>query len=290
MTDDLNDILSDEDLFKDLNMDRSLFNNERYKRTVFVNTKSSQRKNMGRRFDVYKEIFDQVRADISEGYRQIKPFEDMDSGTKISKESPIKQGAFYIDNGVMLYIDNIYNPKTGESVLSSTNRNDKVHAIFENGTENHMKLLSLISSLYDRKRNGRFVTEKSDKNESLYGVGITTGYIYVVKYAGTDSRILNMENLYKIGFANDVKKRIANSSNEATYLFAPVKLVATFEIKNVDARKVETYIHHSLARNRVELSILSPSGKEITVKEWFAIGYDEIRNIINKMVVDIQSY
>ncbi len=33
----------------------------------------------------------------------------------------------------------------------------------------------------------------------------TTGYIYVVKYAGTDNRFLELDNLYKIGVATDIK-------------------------------------------------------------------------------------
>lgn len=289
MHDDLSDILSDESLFEDLDIDEKLFSNKRYSRTVAVKTRSSQRKRMGTRFDEYKDLFNQVQSDLANGYRKIKSFDEVDKGRKIGKENPIKQGTFYVDNGVMLYIDKIYNPKTGEAILISTNRNDRVHAVFENGTENDMKLLSLISSLYDKKRNGRFVTEKSNLPvENKSEKNITTGFIYVVKYAGKDSRFLNMENLYKIGFAKDVKSRLANSVNEATYLFAPVKLVCEFEIQNVDARKVETYIHHVLTSNRLELSVTSPNGKSILVREWFAIELDEIQTIINKMIVDLQ--
>ena len=75
---------------------------------------------------------------------------------------------------------------------------------------------------------------------------ITTGYIYVVKYAGKDERFLKMENLYKIGYAKDITKRLANTENESTYLYSPVKLVTSYEIQNIDARKVETYLHHAL--------------------------------------------
>ena len=288
MIDDLNDILADDSLFKDLELDTSLFSNQRYKRTVFLKTKSSKRKQMGIQFDRYKKLFDEVRADLSNGYRKIKAFDDIYSGSKISKANPIKQGNFYIDNGVMLYIDRIYDPETNESKPVSTNRNDRVFLVFENGTKNDMKLLSLISSLYDKKRNGRFVTDKYDIEVIENEKNITTGYIYIAQYAGSDIRFLNMANLYKIGFAKDVKRRLANSKNEATYLFAPVKIICTFEIQNVDARKVETYLHHMLANRKLELSLTAPNGKVITVNEWFAIDLDEIQNIINKLIVDLQ--
>ncbi|WP_127058638.1 GIY-YIG nuclease family protein [Veillonella ratti] len=288
MHDDLSDILSDDSLFENLDMDNRLFSNKRYKRTVAAKIKSSQRKKMGPEFDKFKKIFSQVRVDLSEGRREIKAFDNITSGNKISKRNPIKQGNFYIDNGIMLYIDKIYDTESGKPKLVSTNRNDRVCAIFENGTKNDMKLLSLISSLYDKKRNGRFITAKSDEILNENSLSITTGYIYVVKYAGNDTRFLKMPNLYKIGFAKNIKQRLANSINEATYLFAPVTLVCAFEIQNVDARKVENYMHHMLASNRLDLSLIAPNGKNVTVKEWFIINLEEIHSIINEMIVKLQ--
>ncbi len=288
MHDNLDDILSDESLFADLEMDQNLFSNERYRRTVAVKARSSQRKRMNEGFNEYKWRFTQVQDDVARGHRKIKSFDDIHTGDKISKENPIKQGSFYIDNGIMLYIDRIYDPKTGESKQSSTNRNDKIHVVYENGTENDVKLLSLISSLYDTKRLGRFVTDVIDKSLDDSGKSITTGYIYVVRYAGKDPRFLHMENLYKIGFAKDVKKRLDNTANESTYLFAPVELVCEFEVQNIDVRKVEKYIHHRLADKRVDLSVVAPNGRQMTIKEWFLIDLENIQYIINKMVIDLQ--
>ena len=160
--------------------------------------------------------------------------------------------------------------------------------MYENGTENFIWLLSLVSSLYDKKRNGRLVTEKIANLEIMGEKHITTGYIYVVKYAGKDERFLKMENLYKIGYAKDITKRLSNTENESTYLYSPVKLVTSYEIQNIDARKVETYLHHALADKRLELSLISASGKEITVNEWFAVSLDEVSKLVQEMVVKLQ--
>lgn len=225
-----------------------------------------------------------VRADLADGSRQIRNISDVE----ISQKSPIKQGNFYIDNGVMLYVDKIYNPETGQEVSESTDRKYKVHTVYENGTENFIWLLSLVSSLYDKKRNGRLVTEKIANLEIMGEKHITTGYIYVVKYAGKDERFLKMENLYKIGYAKDITKRLSNTENESTYLYSPVKLVTSYEIQNIDARKVETYLHHALADKRLELSLISASGKEITVNEWFAVSLDEVSKLVQEMVVKLQ--
>ena len=226
MFDDLDDILSDDSLFEGLELDSKLFDSKRYKRTVSVKTKSHQRKSMGNHFSYYKNLFMAVRADLADGSRQIRNISDVE----ISQKSPIKQGNFYIDNGVMLYVDKIYNPETGQEVSESTDRKYKVHTVYENGTENFIWLLSLVSSLYDKKRNGRLVTEKIEDLKIMGEKHITTGYIYVVKYAGKDERFLKMENLYKIGYAKDITKRLSNTENESTYLYSPVKLVTSYEI------------------------------------------------------------
>ena len=71
MHDDLEDILSDESLFADLEMDQNLFSNERYRRTVAVKASSSQRKRMSEGFNEYKWRFAQVQEEVARGYRKI---------------------------------------------------------------------------------------------------------------------------------------------------------------------------------------------------------------------------
>src|SRR5699024_11370709 len=130
---------------------------------------------MGNHFSYYKNLFMAVRADLADRSRQIRKISDIN--VEISRNSPIKQGNFYIDNGVMLYVNKIYNPETGQEVSESTDRKYKVHTVYENGTENFIWLLSLVSSLYDKKRNGRLVTEKIEDLEIMGEKHITTGYI-----------------------------------------------------------------------------------------------------------------
>lgn len=289
MNDDLDDILSDESLFEGFESDDRLFNTQRYKRTVSKLSTSSGRKKMRQGITVYQKLFDRVRMEIASGQRQIKSFNETLEGHRISKKNPIKQGNFYIDNGIMLYIDKIYDPDTLEEVSESTNRRYKVHAIYENGTENHIWLLSLISSLYDTNRHGRFVTELLSDIELMGDTRVTTGCIYVVRYAGQDKRFLNMENLYKIGYAKDVEQRLSFTENQATYLFSKVNLVAKFEIQNLDARLVERYLHHYFSHYQVSLSAESPTGKTIEVREWFVIPLDDIEDQLQKMIISIQT-
>lgn len=286
MMDNLDDILNDDELFENFETDKSLFNTKRYQGTVRASSRSSSRKRVQTGFEVYRNLFTQVHADIASGRRHIKSIEEASQGNRISRKNPIKQGNFYVDNGVMLYVAKIYDPQTNVEVNQSTDRKYKVHIVYENGTENHVWLLSLISSLYDKKRSGRLVTEPLD---SIYMLGEeaptyhTTGYIYIVKYAGNDSRFTELDNLYKIGVATDIKKRLSNSKNEATYLFAPVHLVASYDIQNVSANKLEKYLHDIFSDKRVQLETVSPTGKKISVNEWFVVELEEIDQKINEL-------
>ncbi|HFI0424475.1 TPA: GIY-YIG nuclease family protein [Streptococcus suis] len=286
MIDDLDDILNDDELFENFETDKSLFSTKRYQGTVRASSRSSSRKRVQTGFEVYRNLFTQVHADIASGKRYIKSIEEASQGNRISRKNPIKQGNFYVDNGVMLYVAKIYDPQTNAEVNQSTDRKYKVHIVYENGTENHVWLLSLISSLYDKKRSGRLVTEPLD-SISMLGedapIYHTTGYIYIVKYAGNDSRFLELDNLYKIGVATDIKKRLSNSQNEATYLFAPVHLVASYDIQNVSANKLEKYLHDTFSDKRVQLETISPTGKKISVNEWFVVELEEIDRKINEL-------
>lgn len=287
MTDTLDDILNDDSLFEEFAPASKLFDTRRYQGTVRVADKIATRKRMTTGFDHYQTLFQSVQADIASGRRQIIPISEVE----ISQKSPIKKGNFYIDNGLMLYVNSIYHPETGEEVPESTNRKYKVHTVYQNGTENHIWLLSLVSSLYDTKRSGRLVTELVQDISLLGEERVnyhTTGYIYVVQYAGQDQRFLEMTNLYKIGVANNLEQRLANTVNEATYLFAPVQLVQSFEIQNMNAKKVEAYLHHALADKRVEFVTDSPTGKEVRVTEWFIVDLAEVEQVLNQMVVDVQ--
>lgn len=284
--DDLVDILDDDELFDEFSDDQRLFNTKRYKRTVMAKSSSSSRKRVGREFDRYQALFEAVKADLASGQRQMRSIATIEDQRRITKDNPLKQGNFYVDNGVMLYLAKIYDPETGQEFTESTNRKHKVHTVYENGTENHIWLLSLVSSLYDKKRQGRLVTERDDQID-LMGQGLTTGYIYVVKYAGQDPRFLAMKNLYKIGFAKDIHQRLRGTDRQSTYLYAPVQLVASYELKNCDAKKVETYLHHVFATKQIMLSVTGANGRAVTVREWFLVDLEEIDQSINQMVVEL---
>ena len=146
-------------------------------------------------------------------------------------------------------------------------------------------LLSLVSSLYDSTRNGRIVTPVDDVDNSMF---TTTGFVYVVKYAGDNKELKNMDNLYKIGYTKKLKTRFNNTQNESTYFYAPVEIVATYEIQNLSASSVENYLHKIFANKRLIATVKLGNGKEVESTEWFIVPLNDITDSLNKMIIDLQ--
>ena len=125
-------------------------------------------------------------------------------------------------------------------------------------------------------------------DESLserFGAEFTTGYIYVLKSLSENPEIRKINNLYKIGFTrNRIESRIVNAENEVTYLNAPVRLVLSAEVKNLNAQLLERTLHHAFQDKQV---IFQDSAyKKAT--EWYIVSIDEIKEKINKILYDIQ--
>lgn len=267
----IDDILGDE-LIKDDFFD-GLLDVSRYRKTINAADKIGRRKH-AKNFEKFEKLFEEVHADIASGKRKIIPFEQYD----------IQEGHFYVQNGVMLYVVKIgefYTDKVGE-------RNAKMHVVYENGTENKSLLFrSLASSLYATKRYGRMVTDIVDENTlaKSFGEEYTTGYIYVLQSLSPNEEIAKIKNLYKIGFTRDaIEKRIANAESEVTYLNAPVRVVLSAEVKNVNSQKLERTLHHIFEDRQVIFQ--NDSYKKAT--EWYVIPLDEIQKKINEVFVGLQ--
>src|SRR5699024_1029873 len=201
------------------------------------------------------------------------------------KKYNIEEGIFYIQNGVMLYIVSISDEKF---IGDNGKENARMHVVYENGTENKQLLLqSLASSLYSKERHGRMVTNIVD-DESLserFGAEFTTGYIYVLKSLSENPEITKINNLYKIGFTrNRIESLIVTGENEITYINAPVRLVLSAEIINLNAQLLDCTLHHVFPDKQVVFQ--DSAYKKAT--EWYIVSIDEIKEKINKILSNIQ--
>jgi hypothetical protein len=226
-------------------------------------------------FEKFEKLFKKCHREITEGKRKIVLFQN---------EQDILPNSFYVLKGVLLYVETV-----GDRKKIKGKMNARLQCIFENGTKSDMLLRSLSAELY---KHGRRVT---DNEETLLGNvkedDVSTGYIYVLRSLSSDPQISSLKNLYKVGFTTgSVENRIRNAENESTYLYAPVEIVSTYQVFNMNGSKFETTIHHVLANKNLDVSILGANGKMLVPKEWFVVTLEELQEIIDEIVMKVNLY
>jgi predicted DNA-binding transcriptional regulator len=241
----------------------------------------AQRKPMKEKdFEKYEQLFLQVHKEIKEGKRKIKPF------TNIEKNLHI--GDFYLMNGIMLYLESA-NLKKEEWEQNSGNRvrvEGRTRTIFENGTFSNMLYRSLGKQI---QKDGKLITNTYGKIEQDLFVNsglvkeedVQSGWIYVLKTKSTKKELTDINDLYKIGFAsNSVDDRIKNAKNEATYLFADVKKIATYKVYNRNADKLENLLHRFFANACLDIDLFNEKGQRLNPREWFVVPFEVIEETI----------
>lgn len=223
-------------------------------------------------FDRYEKLFKACQKDIAEGKRKLLQFRN---------EQDIHPNNFYVLNGVLLYVESV-----GERKKVNNKTNARLKCIFENGTESDMLLRSLSAELY---KNGRRVTENEESLlDNIETDDVATGFIYILRSLSEDAQISGIKNLYKIGFTTgSVENRIKNAEKQATFLYAPVEIVATYQVFNLNVSKFETLLHRILSHKNVDISIVGSNGKKVVPREWFVSTLEEVEEIINDIVIKI---
>ena len=288
----IDDILNDfDDIFKKSEADlesqlRDVSMYQTYKNTKILNEKKSFSEALSKEeFEKYDLMFKRIHEEINQGLRKVKSL-NSDNKREIDILGNIEEGDIFIIKGLMLFIQ-----KKGEITLMEgrKKRNAKLTVIFENGTINRNWLLNSLSA--EISRSDAFKVEKRlDENTQISLNDLTTGYIYILKSLSEDPEIKAIPNLYKIGFTSDsVEKRIANAKNEETYLLANVKIVATYEVRNFSAQRLEKALHHRFADKQLDVSFLM-AGKKVSPREWFSVPLDEIEREINNILIDLQTH
>lgn len=226
-------------------------------------------------FEEYRPLFQQVHQDLRQGKRSL---------IKISKTNNLLPGHYYIVDGQMLLLEMI-----GEKKRSSNSLPDgRTRCIYENGTESDILLQTLRKNVVS---NGYAVTELQEESEKKFFANAdltdqdkVTGYIYVLSSLSDNPAIKSQKNLYKIGFStNKVEERVANAAHEPTYLMAPVKIVATYKVVNMNSQKFEDLIHQILKAVQFHVSVVDDKGVSHEPQEWFVVPLDVVNVIIEKV-------
>ncbi|MBB1642618.1 GIY-YIG nuclease family protein [Sphingobacterium sp. UME9] len=293
----IDDILNEDDEFGLLDSDKDL-DIFKFKHTPKPEDRAdadfvAQRKPIKEKeFEKYEVMFQKVHKEIKEGKRKILPF------TNIEKNLHI--GDFYLMDGLLLYLESA-NLKKEEWEQKSGNRvrvEGRTRTIFENGTYSNMLYRSLGKQI---QKNGKLITNTYEKIEQDLFVNtglvkeedVQLGWIYVLKSKSSNVQIANVKDLYKVGFArNSVDERIKNAKNEATYLFADVQKVATYEVYNRNADKLEGLLHRFFANACLDIDLFNEKGQRLNPREWFVVPFDVIEEtiqlILNENIVNYE--
>jgi hypothetical protein len=241
-------------------------------------------------FNDYEDNFKKIQKEINEGKRKLI----------IHKEHHLKEGGYFVLDGILLYLEKIEDPNIKEfndKTQGKRKRLDpRIRCIFENGLESNMYLRSLGKELYN---NGSTVIQSNDEALDEFNKGFSklsnkddisnedkvTGHIYVLSSLSEKPEIKSIKDLYKIGFCTtSIEERISNSENETTFLMAPVKIVSAYKTFNLDPQKFESIIHNFFSERCLDVKIADKKGNYKMPKEWYIVPINAIEEIIQLII------
>jgi len=233
-------------------------------------------------FENYQSRFKEVQSDLKEGNRSIIEF----------KLGNLKEGAYYLHNGVLFYLEKINITKNDHYRSDGTRvRTDgRTRCIFENGTESNMLKRSVEKLLY---ANGNAITEKNETSIEQFDQnfsGITdedkeSGFIYILKSKSDKPEIKDIKHLYKIGFSTKtVEERIKNAAQEPTYLMAEARIIMTYKCFNMNTHKLELLLHNFFGSSCLNVDVFDALGNRHTPREWFIAPLDIIEQVVQMII------
>ena len=227
-------------------------------------------------FEDYKPLFAKVHQELKEGKRSL---------VKINKTATLTAGRYYFVSGQMLLLEQIGELKRSSNFLPDA----RTRCIYENGTESDILLQTLRKSVVG---DGYAISEIQEEtnshffsNKDIVTDDNVTGYVYVLSSLSDNPAVKDEKNLYKIGFTtNTVEQRVANAETDPTYLMAPVKIVATYKVVNLNSQKFEDLVHQLLKHVQFQVTVFDEKGIEHQPQEWFIVPLPVVDVIIKKIM------
>jgi hypothetical protein len=189
----------------------------------------------------------------------------------------VEIGTAFVMGGIIGYVQDFGEIKKNDQRKFNT----RLRVIFENGTESRMLLRSLVDGMH--AQNGKIINYSG--SIAIEENDLETGYIYILKSLSNDDRIVTIRNLYKIGFSSgEVQDRIKNAEKDPTYLMAPVAIVTSFKVINMNPHKLEQLLHKFFGSSRLEIDIIGLDGVAHSPREWFIAPLSIIETAIEMIV------
>ena len=229
-------------------------------------------------FENFRALFEHVQRQLDTGLRETRPFQH---------NAEIEAGQFFILRGQKVYVaemGTLFAKKYGDK---APRRDARMRVIFDNGTESDLLMRSLQRALH-KDEAGRRIIDSADvplfADQAEVGDEVS-GTIYVLQSESDDPYIRENRNLiHKIGVTNKkVETRIASAKLDPTFLMADVKVIATYQLYNINRSKLENLIHRIFAQARLEIEIRDRFGNPVVPREWFLVPLDVIDEAVKKI-------
>lgn len=218
-------------------------------------------------FELFEPLFKQKHAELRNGTVKLVPF---------FGQQTIEPGAFFVLNGIMLFIADIGDEQAVAGKRTRYKR--RTRTIYENGTESNLYSRSLAGQLYENE--GFAVVPAA--HETLLADDEATGWVYVLRSLSDDAAISARTDLFKIGFSTTpVAQRVVNAERESTYLMAPVDVVAEYRTYNMKTSALEHLLHRVFADVRLQVNQVGIDGRKYDATEWFEVPLPIINQAIN---------
>ena len=217
-------------------------------------------------FEKYRYLFEEKQRGLSEDrYKLIK----------FLHQEEVVAGGFYVYDGIMCYVDEI-----GEQKNVFGRQKERIHVVYENGTESNVYLRTLSSELY----RGYIVVDKDyERTESGNSSEKVNGYVYVLRSLSQDPAIETIKDLYKIGKTDKTtEERIRNAENEPTYLMAPVEIVERIKCTGkIVPERLESLLHDFFRPAQMDITITDNNGNDCKPDEWYSVPIELIDEAVD---------
>ena len=236
-------------------------------------------------FDEFRPVFDQVQIELDSGLRITERYQ---------AEGSIGLGDLFIIEGNKVLVAHLGD----EFVDAHGNRDRRIRAIYDNGTESYLLLLSLKKALWRDPAGRRIMPAGHDPHPLFTAADLDaepmfvdapafddelSGYLYVLRSESDHPFVAgHRELLHKIGYTRgELEDRFSNAASERTFLMADVEVVATYRIANASAGKLENVLHRFFASARIDVKLREEVGGFVEPREWFLVPLPAIQEAIN---------
>ena len=284
------EIKSDEELLEALGVEASNDNDLTQLKHVRSRAEINAAEEIARRqpcedFDEFRPVFDQVQTELDSGLRITERYQ---------AEGAIGLGDLFIVEGNKVFVAHLGD----EFVDAHGNRDRRIRAIYDNGTESYLLLLSLKKALWRDPAGRRIMPADHDPHPLFTAADLEaepifvdapayddelSGYLYILRSKSDHPFVTeHRELLHKIGYTRgELEDRFANAASERTFLMADVDVVATYRIANASAGKLENVLHRFFASARIDVKLREEVGGFVEPREWFLVPLSAIQEAIN---------